>query len=97
MTRDEVIRILSEHMPELREKYRVKYLALFGSVARNEATEESDIDLTVEFDSTVSLLGYVRTKRFLEELFGNPVDLVFRTTMKQRIRERVQFEEIQIA
>ncbi|MDK9701076.1 MAG: nucleotidyltransferase family protein [bacterium] len=96
MTRDEALRILREDMPELREKYRVKYLALFGSVARNEATEQSDIDLTVEFDTGVSLLDHVGTMLFLEELFGCKVDLVTRRTIKGRIRDRIFAEEIPV-
>ncbi len=57
MKRDEIIRILNEHRAELAKQYGVKSLALFGSVARDEATPASDVDLLVEFDRPVGLFG----------------------------------------
>jgi predicted nucleotidyltransferase len=56
MKRDEVIRVLREHRGELREQFGVKSLALFGSVARDEATGTSDVDLLVEFERPIGLL-----------------------------------------
>lgn len=60
------------------EKYRVSYLGLFGSVARGEAGQESDIDLLVRFEpgATVGLFELDRVQRELEMRFGRRVDLV---------------------
>ena len=57
MKRDEVLKILADHRDELRQQFGVKSLALFGSVARDEATETSDVDLLVEFERPVGLFG----------------------------------------
>jgi predicted nucleotidyltransferase len=53
MKRDQVLKILTEHRLELRDKFGVKSLALFGSVARDEASQTSDVDLLVEFEQPV--------------------------------------------
>ena len=50
MQRDDVLKILAKHGDELRQQFGVKSLALFGSVARGEAMETSDVDLLVEFE-----------------------------------------------
>ena len=55
MKRDEVLRILREHRGELRRGFGVKSVALFGSLARDEATDTSDIDILVDFDGPVGL------------------------------------------
>ena len=57
MQRDDVLKILVDHRDELRQQFGVKSLALFGSVARDEATETSDVDLLVAFARPVGLFG----------------------------------------
>lgn len=96
LTREMILQTLLEHMPELREKHRVTYLALFGSYARNEATPESDIDLTVEFDAEQDLFGMVEAKYYLAHLLSADVDLVSRRSIKPRIRDRILSEEIPV-
>ena len=56
--RDSVLKILAEHRDELHQRFGVKSLALFGSVARGEATETSDVDLLVEFEHPVGLFHF---------------------------------------
>lgn len=73
MTRDEVVAVLRSHFDELRQLH-VRSLALFGSVARNEACADSDVDLMVEFDSVPPLHLFFEVKRRLETLLGRPVD-----------------------
>jgi predicted nucleotidyltransferase len=59
MQRDNVLKILAEHRDELHQRFDVKSLALFGSVARGEATETSDVDLLVEFERPVGLFHFL--------------------------------------
>jgi uncharacterized protein len=93
--REEVIRILSQHLPELKQKYPIQSLALFGSVARNEATENSDLDLLVEFNGAIGYFGLGRLEDELCELMGCKVDLVTATGLKKRqFRERILSEAI---
>ena len=66
---------------------------MFGSAARNEATEGSDLDFLVEFDRK-TFDNYMGLKEFLESLFGCRVDLVIRSAVKPRLREAILSSEI---
>ena len=74
LTRDHVSQQVAEYRSEL-EQMGVTSLRLFGSVARNEATEESDLDFLVEFEKTPSLFELFEVQFFLEDLFDCKVDL----------------------
>jgi predicted nucleotidyltransferase len=97
MNREEVILILSKHRKELSERYGVKSLALFGSMARDEATPASDVDLLVDFDRPVGLFGLFALQDYLEALFGCPVDLGTPDSLKPRLRSKVLAESIHVA
>ena len=75
MGRDKVLDALSRHRSEL-DAFKVASISVFGSVARDEAGEGSDVDLLVEFSEPVGLFHFVRLKRFLEEPLATRVDLV---------------------
>jgi hypothetical protein len=92
MKRDQVIRILSRQRGELANKYGVKSLALFGSVARDEATVTSDVDLLVEFDRPVGYFGLFALQDHLESLLGCKVDLGTPGSLKPRLREQLMIE-----
>jgi uncharacterized protein len=96
MKRAEVIRILSERYPELHTDYAVKTLALFGSVARDEARPNSDVDLLVEFSHPVGLFEFIGLKQYLESLLNCPVDLGTAASLKPRLKERVLREMIHV-
>ena len=89
MKREEVLRTLNANRTELARRYGVKSLALFGSVARDDATDGSDVDLLVEFDRPVGLFGLFELQDHLEELLACPVDLGTPDGLKPRIRSRV--------
>ncbi len=73
-------------------------MALFGSLARGEATEESDIDLLVEFSKPIGLLRFVALKRLLGEVvLGRPVDLVTPKALKPQLRDWILKEAIRAA
>jgi len=82
---------------KLKEKYGVKRIGFFGSLARNEQKETSDIDVLVEFEKGAKTFdNYMDLKFFLEEVFGRKVDLVISDALKPQIRERV-LEEVMYA
>jgi predicted nucleotidyltransferase len=95
MTREEIVDILAGHRERLSE-LAVHELALFGSHARNEATEESDIDFVVEF-TTKSFDRYMDLREFLESIFDRRVDLVLKSAIKPRLRERILREAVRAA
>ena len=72
-------------------------LALFGSVARDEATANSDVDLLVEFNRPVGYFGLFALQDYLEQLLGCPVDLGTPDSLKPYLRERIQGELLRVA
>ena len=95
MDKSAVITTLREHEPELKAA-GVTRLALFGSVARGDASGQSDVDLMAEFDTAreYSLLDRVRLENRLAELLGVPVDLSPAESLKEDIRERAEREAV---
>lgn len=97
MRRDETLRILREHADELRTQFGVRSLALFGSVARNQAGPKSDVDLLVEFDRRISLFDLVGTAQHIEKLLHLPedtVNLVLREAVLPELRESIYGEAV---
>ncbi|MGO9121422.1 MAG: nucleotidyltransferase family protein [Desulfomonilaceae bacterium] len=92
MTRDEVLRKLEENFETIRG-FDVRSLGIFGSYAREEQSEASDMDFLVEFDRA-TFDNYFDLKFFLEDLFGRKVDLVIKDTIKPRIRSTILEETV---
>jgi predicted nucleotidyltransferase len=95
MTRDEALRILKSHEGELRRR-GVARVALFGSVARNEAQPDSDVDVMVEFapDAAISVWAYASLKDLIQDFFGGRVDVVSRNGLNRHIRPTVEREAL---
>jgi len=72
---DDIKRILKGHKKELKEKYKVKKMAIFGSYARSEENKSSDIDILVEFEEQVGFL-FFHLEKYLEKILDLKVDLV---------------------
>jgi len=73
-TKAEYIQLIMAHTMELKQKFGIRSLRLFGSVSRDEQRDDSDVDVCVEMEPSAYML--VRLKRFLESLLGCPVDVV---------------------
>lgn len=97
MKRDKVLKILSEHKKELLESYPIESLSVFGSVARDEARTESDVDILVVFSESVGLFEFIGLQQNLEALLGCKVDLGTPRSLKPRIKEHVLEEAIRVA
>lgn len=95
MTKREPVQILQiiEANREKIKSFGVRRLGLFGSAARGEATEGSDLDFLVELEKK-TFDNYMDLKEFLEELFGCKVDLVMKDAIKPRLREPILRETI---
>lgn len=96
MKKTELLILLKKYRQELLQ-YGVKSLAVFGSVARDEATPTSDIDLLVEFDGIATFDRYMDLKFYLEDNLGHKVDLVTKRMLKPQIQETVLKEAIDVA
>ncbi|MBK8704498.1 MAG: nucleotidyltransferase family protein [Saprospiraceae bacterium] len=77
-------------------RHRIKRAGIFGSVAKGNATSQSDIDILVELGSEISLLDFVGIKYELEDHLGRKVDLVEYQAIKPRLKNRIMSEEIRI-
>jgi predicted nucleotidyltransferase len=95
--REEVIRLLEAHRDEIRERFGVSSLRLFGSVARDSAGSDSDVDLIVAFTGPPTFRGYMDLRIFIEDLLGARVDLVTETGLKERARPSVEKDSIRVA
>jgi predicted nucleotidyltransferase len=97
MNRSEVSQLLAEHRTELRERFSVRSLALFGSVVRDESTAASDVDLLVEFDRRVGLFHLMDTEEFIRGLLGvERVDLVLRRSVLPELKDEVFAEAVNV-
>ncbi|NEQ46655.1 MAG: nucleotidyltransferase family protein [Leptolyngbya sp. SIOISBB] len=93
-TLEEVKQWLVQHQSVLHERYQVKELGIFGSYAREEQTETSDVDVLVEFSKTPSLLKFVNLENYLTDNLGIKVDLVHKAGLKPRIGDRILAEVV---
>jgi uncharacterized protein len=95
-TLHEIQQILHDQMGELRNRYKVQSLSIFGSYVRNEQTERSDVDLLVEYWEPVSLFDVVDTELYLSDLLGMKVDLILKRSIHSEIREAVLREAVPV-
>jgi uncharacterized protein len=95
MKREAVFAILEMRKNELSER-GVKSMAVFGSVARNEASSASDVDMLVEFDRPIGLFEFIRLKITLENWFHCKVDLVTPDALHPALREKILGEAIYV-
>lgn len=96
MRRSQVLAILREEKPSLQREFGVRTLGLFGSAARDELLPDSDIDILVEFEGRSTSRGYFGTLFRLEDVFGRPVDLVTRRSLREEIRPYVERDLISV-
>lgn len=81
---------IRQHLPELKQRYHVASLGIFGSYVRGEQRPGSDLDLLVGFDNPhLSLLKLIEMENYLTDLLGVKVDLVEKSGLKPRIGERI--------
>ena len=95
-TRQDILSSLKKLKGEVAEEYSVKTIGVFGSVARDEQTGQSDIDLLVEFSKPVGFVTFMRLENFLSEQLGKQVDLVTSDSLKPVIRQDVLSEVIYV-
>lgn len=96
LNKQRVIELLSRSKPELQTRFGVTSLALFGSTARDEATNVSDIDILVAFDGPATSERYFGVQFYLEDLFNCPVDLVTEKALRPELRPYIEQEQINV-
>jgi len=92
MTKEEILTFLREKKPYLSRNFGVQSIGLFGSYVRNEAKENSDIDIVVEIESDNKFRSFFNLKYYLEEHFQKNVDLGIESTLKPIVKKRIEKE-----
>lgn len=87
--KEQILTLLKQELPYLKAKFKVKTIALFGSYAREEQTETSDIDMLVEFEAPVGFFKFIELEDYLSEKLGAKVDLVTPDALKPIIKPYV--------
>lgn len=82
MTLDDLKNIISAHRQELLEKYYIKSIGVFGSYARGEQTEESDVDLLVEFNTEIDFFLIFDLEEYISKLLNKKVEVFTENTLK---------------
>jgi predicted nucleotidyltransferase len=80
---------IKDFKPDLIQKYHISYLAIFGSVSRNENTEKSDIDILVDFTQPIGI-GFIDLADELESILNSKVDLISRNAIKPKYFEQIK-------
>jgi predicted nucleotidyltransferase len=96
MRKDEALKLLTQHKPELVRRFGVTDLALFGSTARDEAREDSDIDVLVEFDGRSTAKRYFGVQFYLEDLLERPIDLVQKDVVRPELKPYIYKDLIHV-
>jgi len=91
---EEIKEILAKHKNELKEKYGVIELGIFGSYVRAEQKETSDVDILVEFEKPVSLLRIVSLENSLSDILGIKVDVIPKKNIRKELKEFILKEEV---
>ncbi len=96
MNRQKILEILRDSKPALEARYDVTGLTLFGSVARDTAHQDSDVDILVSFDGPATSKRYFGVLFYLEDRLGCPVDLVTEKALRRELRPYVEEEQVHV-
>ncbi|MFQ6128534.1 MAG: nucleotidyltransferase family protein [Thermoplasmata archaeon] len=92
-TLSEITEVLRNHEKELKKRYSIKEIGVFGSYLRGDAKEESDLDVLVEFEKPIGFFKFLELEEHLSDLIGIKVDLVSKKALKPHIGQRI-LEEV---
>jgi predicted nucleotidyltransferase len=93
---NDVIKIIDAHKTEINEKFQVESLAVFGSISRGAAGQESDVDILVRYKKTPGFFAFLELKKYLEILMGRSVDLVTEGALKKQLRTKILREAVRV-
>jgi len=89
-------RTLLQHKAELRKRFKVETIGVFGSYVRGEEKRGSDVDVLVEFEEPIGLFEFMDLEEYLSQLLGVKVDLVSKKALKPHIGKRIIQEVIYV-
>jgi uncharacterized protein len=95
-TLGEIKRIISEHRQELKERYMITEIGIFGSYVRGEQHKKSDVDMLVAFEGPISLLELIGAENYISDLIHEKVDLVPKKDVRPELREVILNEVVYV-
>jgi len=93
---EEIKHILQRHKEELRAKYKIKEIGIFGSYVRGQQKKRSDVDILVEFEEVPGLLKFIDLEDYLSGLLGVKVDLVRKNSIRKELRDTILNEVVMV-
>jgi len=93
---EEIKHILQRHKEELRAKYKIKEIGIFGSYVRSQQKKRSDVDILVEFEEVPGLLKFIELEDYLSGLLGVKVDLVRKKSIREELRDTILNEVVMV-
>ena len=93
---EEIKNKIKENEKFLKEKYHVRGFLLFGSYAKGEQTQDSDIDLLVDFQKVIDMFEMIDLQEYLQNLFGKKIDLGTKNGLKSFIKKTILKEAINL-
>ncbi len=94
---EHIIKVFEAHKAELKNRFHVESLAIFGSVLKGTAVPDSDVDILVRYQKTPGLFTFLDLKQYLEDIVERPVDLVTEGALKKQLREKIMKEAVRVA
>jgi predicted nucleotidyltransferase len=87
---------LAEHKQEIKDRFKVEEIGIFGSYVRKEQKKKSDIDVLVSFSETIDLFMFGQLENYLSDILCVKVDLVMKDSLKPRLKERILNEAVYV-
>ncbi len=95
--KNKIMEKLKKHLPEIKTRFKVKEIGIFGSRIKGKAKKKSDIDILVEFEKGYKTFdNYMELKFYLEDIFGCKVDLVLRDALKESLKPYILSEVVYV-
>ena len=94
--RETILRRLGLEVTNLQQRFGVKDIAVFGSLARDELNEHSDLDFLVSFEGKPDFDRFMGLKLYLEDIFPRPIDLVTKNALRPELRPGIEREAIHV-
>lgn len=96
MNKTKTLKLLTDLKDEIRQKYKAQIKGIFGSFARGEQKETSDIDILVDFEEDADLFDFTGLALFLEEKLNLKVDIVSEKSLRKEIKSSVLKEVVRV-
>ena len=92
-----IIKVIDAHNAEIKKRFSVESLSIFGSVLKGTARPDSDIDILVTYKNTPGIFGFIDLKNYLESIIGRSVDLVTENALKKQLSNEILKEAVRVA